>query len=164
MLENVLILQTSEDDLQPWIHFQRDGAPACYLTKIRDILNNRFPVIWIGRSVPIARPFRSWIWQLSMFTSVVIKDTFRKLPSPASLSLSSEQKNLRRSERSYAWHDAAGLGGDRLQMRCPPNDRRESSWKWLTHKVKLDYISYLHCVKCFKICIYGYKRQARLVR
>ena len=59
MLQEFLIPQLDEDDQEGRIHFQQDGAPPHYLGEVREYLNTRFPVRWIGRAAPIAWPPRS---------------------------------------------------------------------------------------------------------
>lgn len=40
-------------------YFQQDGAPAHFAKRVRDYLNEKFPLRWIGRMGPIAWPARS---------------------------------------------------------------------------------------------------------
>jgi hypothetical protein len=54
VLQRFLIPQLDEDDQEPSIHFQQDGAPPHYLEEVRKYLNTRFPGRWIGREAPIA--------------------------------------------------------------------------------------------------------------
>ncbi|PNF32120.1 hypothetical protein B7P43_G02841 [Cryptotermes secundus] len=51
--------KTDEDDQEGRIHFQQEGAPPHYLGEVREYLNTRFPVRWIGRAAPIAWSPRS---------------------------------------------------------------------------------------------------------
>jgi hypothetical protein len=48
MLQQLLIPQLDVDDQERRIHFQQDGAPPHYLEEMREYLNTRFPVRWIG--------------------------------------------------------------------------------------------------------------------
>jgi hypothetical protein len=45
-----------QDDQGGRIHFQQIGAPADYLGKVREYLDTRFAVRWIGRAARIAWP------------------------------------------------------------------------------------------------------------
>ena len=55
--------------------FQRDGVPAHYATKVRNLLNEKFPGTWIGRRGSIEWPARSPdLSPLDFFFCGVMKD------------------------------------------------------------------------------------------
>ena len=52
-------IETFEQETVSRVIFMQDGAPPHFSFFVTDVLNERFPVAWIGRNGPILWPPRS---------------------------------------------------------------------------------------------------------